>query len=455
MTPDYPLSSAQDVFLFADRFMFKHSWLNIAALVELRSAVDPGVMLQAVELAMMRTPSARIRLHRTDKKTVRQYYSEKAPEGVELLDLSALTDAEFDLLAEKWAQTPFPNKLMDTQLYRIKLVRRAEEHYALYICVCHIAFDSYALMSMLEYLFRVYTALLEGTPIPREMGSPIPMYESEITYRNSPAYEEDRAFWKSKSDPSDEPMFTSLYGKDGKFNIKGKRAGKASLVPFKTATFHENLRIPADLVEKINALAAQWRISAQCFYQMALNAYLGALCETDDVTIISTLARRATLVQKRGGGTNTDNITVRTKFPHESTPFEEACHLLSNELNACYRHAAFSYTDMDALRRESYGTTPLMVYSGVYFCYQPYFIPGTMKLDFTFRRLNNGNAATPLYMTILMSDDSGDLTVNYEVAKAYYSREQILKLHEFLLGFLTSAVDAPGKTVAELAKENL
>ena len=450
----YPMTTSQDLLLFADKFIFKKAWMNIAAVLSIDGEVDEQIMLQAMYLALVRTPSASLRLHKADKKTIVQYFSTALPEGLELLDYSSLSDEDFLALMEKKARKAFPHKGIETQLYDLKLISRGNNRYAIYINAHHMAFDAFAVMSLIRYIADVYAVLLHGGELPRPMGSPIPMYEAEAAYAKSDAFRKELDFWKAYYDPNDEPMYTNLYGKGSKFHNKGKRTGIAVL-PFKNKALHENLVIPAKTVSAVTELVAKWRITSQSFYVAALHTYLSMINDTNDVLTFNAVARRATLVQKRGGGSMVNTVAVRTKVDRAATSFRDACTAAHRSISQSYRSANVLFKDTSSIYLKNYNMGQTDGYAGVYVCYQPYFNMDNSSMKFHFQRLNNGGTTSCLYLTIMACDNSGDLVVNYEHAAAYYDAATICKFHDFLVKFLAAAVASPDETIESLAKKCL
>ena len=82
--------------------------------------------------------------------------------------------------------------------------------------------------------------------------------------------------------------------------------------------------------------------------------------------------------------------------------------------------------------------------------FQPYFNLDGLDVPFSFRRICNGAATMPLYMTIMPTDNSGALNVNYEYIKVFIKEESIEKLLAFLLKFLEAGVKSPDKPLKEL-----
>lgn len=450
----FPATTSQELLIYADSFTFRHAWINIGAKLDINQEIDEELMFKAVKLTIERNSYMSIRFHKEKKGKVSLYFSDKEPEGLEIIDYSSLSDDEIKAILTKWTKTPFKKRGEDQQLYQIKLIRRNNNLHCLYICFHHMGFDSYPIGNIIKYISDTYSALKNGTELPPVAPSPMPMYEAEQKYKGSVLEASDIKFWNDFFDPNDEPCFTNLIGKDSKFHKKNMRSG-VCMIPFKSKASHLNLRIPKEIVDKINNKALENRISAQPIYYLAFHMYRALINETNDVMGTIALARRSTLAQKRGAGTMVNSVYIRCKFNPETFSVLDAIKDTNANLNQSFKHPNICTGDVIKIGQKVYNLSLLNFYDAVSFCYQPYFELGNADLDLKFERLENGANPTNLEMTIWKCDNSGDLWVNYDYKLAYYKAEHIEKYHAFMLKFLDKAMDNLDKPVGEIAKECL
>ncbi|MBW3087580.1 hypothetical protein KIH77_02340 [Bifidobacterium sp. 82T24] len=209
----YPLTQSQKLMFYNLKFSFRKQIVNICSLVDLYERLDEGRLMQAVYLAMMRIPSNSVRVHIVDKQPM-QYFATDVPHDIELVDMSDRTQKQVEAACNEIGSKPFPNGGNDVQLYRVRIIRRAHGLHSLYFCVSHVVFDAYSLMTCLTYIFAVYRALEQGTPLPEEPHSPLPAYEDDFAMRRSDRYRRQQQWWKDHY--TTEPQFTSINGRGGK-----------------------------------------------------------------------------------------------------------------------------------------------------------------------------------------------------------------------------------------------
>ena len=447
----YPLTISQQMMFLNLRFCYKKQVVNICSVVNLLDPVDENRLMQAVYLTMMRMPACSARLHK-DGKEIKQYFVNRPPENIELVDLSHLDENGRETVYDEWGAEPFPNHHMDTQLYRVKIVRRENGLHSLYFCVSHVIFDAYSLMMCVRYIDDVYQALDKGTALPKEFASPLPAYEADYAYYASERYQNDLDWWR-KHVAEAEPMFTTINGPGAKECKPDKRFG-TTLRLWQVKAGHLNLRIPAELVNQVQEKAMAWRVSPQAFYLLAIRTYLSQVCHTDDVMFMNTVARRATMAQKRAGGTMVNAFPFITRFDN-TLPFQEACTATYKVQTETYRHSNVPCeVTLDVVSKQ-YGLKPCTGYSTVSTTFQPYFTTTEGGLRYTFKRLPNGAATLPLYISIMPYDGTGDLWVNYEYIKNFMFPEKIEAFHNFIVAFLREGVAHPEKTLAEIGAQHI
>ena len=449
----YPITSGQMIMFYTAKFSPRKQITNVCTSINIQTPMDDKMLCQALMLAIMRYPALNCRLTMQGDK-IMQYFSTEIPDTVHLLDMTDKTEAQIQSQVDEWSATPFPNKNMDVPLYRINILKMPDGSHTLYFCVCHMIMDAYALMTCVKYMASVYESLRDGTPIPPIKATPIECYENDYKYFSSPRYQRDAQWWADQF--STEPMFTTVNGRGRDF-VRGKRYG-VTLHPAKTVADLLNLRIPKEKVEEAHRLAQLLNVSDQCVYTMAVRAYLAAVCETEDVTLLSAVARRATLAQKYGGGTMVNAIPLRTVYP-QSISLREAMAIVHKAQSDIFRHADYPCGQVLQMMKDKYNVPmnalSLHGYTTVSMTYQPYFNFGDTGLKCSFRREKTGTAASALYMSIMPFDDSGDLWVNYDYLTDLATPESLQRLHNFMLNFISLALENPDMSMEDLSRKAL
>lgn len=447
----YPLNQSQKLMFFQMTKCPCKQIVNICTEVEFQEDIDQKVLMQALYLGIMRVPSASTRLHMTDKTTTMQYFSDAAPEKIEYLDYTGKTTEQLENDYKVWNGTPFPNKQMDTQLYVLKLIKKPNGKYAVYGCYSHTIFDAYSIMTTMKEILGVYKALINHTAMPADLPSPLPAYEVDYKYQNSEKHEEDRKFFDEYIYDT-EPQYTHINGKDSKEFPQKTKYGKYYFT-LKMPGDSIDLPIPRELNARITEYALANKISPQSVYLLAVRTFLSGVCDVEDVYMMNTVARRATIAQKRAGGTMINSVPLRFRFPNSIT-FADACKQVYETQCTVYRHANFDTNEALDFSNKKFNVPTLKTYHFMALTYQPFFVLDD-SVPVVFRRMPNGCETQGLYMSIMPNSADGDMICNYAYQVGFTKPESIRKLHEFLLKFTDAAIKNPDKTLSEFISELL
>ncbi|MBE5758793.1 MAG: hypothetical protein E7332_02020 [Clostridiales bacterium] len=453
MTKYYPLTSGQRINFFSWKYSPIKSIVDICTMVHYDAELNEEILKQAIYLAILRNPSSKVRLHLVDKE-YKQYFSDAAPEQIEILDYTDKTEDDLRADADAWSKIPFPNKSLDVQLYRVKLIRKAEGKFSIYFCVSHMLFDAFSLMAMVKDMMECYLALRDSKPLPPLKENLMKVYEEDWTYPTSKKHEKDRAFWGNVYKEGGEPKYTSLNGYEAKENFLGKkispRAGK-TLYLFRVAAKHYNARLAKEIADAVNAYAESIQVSPQVIYLLAIRSMLSKVNKDEnDVTFMNTVARRATLAQKTGFGTRVLAVLFRAKLDNANMSFREACLEMQRLQFAYYQHSNIDTSEVLDMQTEFYKAPATTGYTTVSVTYQPYIAFAGDEIPTRLETFSTGANTMPCYLTIMAVDNSGELNFNYDYMTMFFTEETMKKTHEHVTKFLKAAMEDPERTLLEL-----
>ena len=447
----YPLTTAQQVMYVNLKYCFKKSVVNICTMLHFECEMDPNLLLQSVHVAMLRNQSSAVRVHKVGKE-IMQYLSDAAPDPVIVMDYSDRTDEELENDINTWSQTPFPNKSMDTQLYSIRLIKKPNGFYGFYFCVSHLAFDAYALISTASDMMKIYAALRDGTAIPRAKGNYLRLCETDWEYRKSEKYEKCLDYWK-KEVYNTQPLYTAVEPSKMKPAKKNPRTTQDVNI-FNSKGYHVNYTLKADIVNSVSEAAIGMNISPQCFYLLAVRSFLSSINnDQDDVMFLNTVARRATLLQKRSGGTRVLSVPFRMNFDNKTMTVKEALNTISTLQAGYYAHVDFLITDIIGdFFIDEFHKGEMDGYHTVNVTFNPFSISLPEGIKARLATYSNGANAMPVYLSIMALDDSGDLNFNYDCMTCFTKPDTAKKMHEHITKALKAMVENPDMTLLDLNK---
>lgn len=441
----YPLTPAQKMIYNCLRYTISKSVIDICVMLSFDCDIDLELLKKALYITVRDTESTSIRLHKVGKE-IMFYLSCEQPEPFPIKDFSDRTDAEMENALNTWSRMPFPDNSLDTPLYSIYLIHKPNGFYGVYFRVSHLAFDAYALITMATHMLRVYVALRDGTKIPAYEGDYLRMCQEEYAYDASPKKQKDLLWWKEQVFATS-PVFNSVDLTKIK-RKRGKKYGKTNSFFHSQAT-HYNHLIPAALVSRVNEAAKNFGVSPQIFYLLALRSYLSRENENEeDVTLYNAIAQRATLLQKRSGGSRVVAIPFRMNLSNDIT-VAQAIKIVSGLQAAYYLHSKPSFEDvMNTYYQNVKGL--MYGFETITLTFNPFHIETPDNICCHLNTYSVGVCTLPMYISIMALDDSGNLNANYDCMNIFADENTVKAVHEHLLYSLEAMIEHPEMTLKQL-----
>lgn len=446
----YPLTSAQETLRYADIATRNKNALQICAMIHIDAEVDVNILTQAVLCALLRQKSSCMRLRYIDGK-LRQYFYEGSPEDIRFVDFSGRTQSDCERELTRWREEK-SRRLTDRQLYFVRLLRKPDGNFGVFLRVSHYCFDAYALLSLGADMLRLYEALKNGDRVPPLKSLPLRNVEEDEKYKTSPQRDEDIRFWRDEF-ASSEPLYTAP-DDSGRGRIEGKRYGKAITFGRMQAR-QANFMLPAKTALAVVEYGKAKNISPQCLYLFALGAYLSAKNGAqEDLTVLTTVARRGTLSQKRAGGCRMNAVPFRMSIEKSSAVSSALVDIYERQAKY-FAHSSLPTHEILGLLREKFSLPLTIGYHCAALIYQPYGLSAPDGLPVRFTVHSGFDTNVPLCVTIMPQDTEGNLCCSYIYQYNVVDDSTPSKLHAFISSVLEKITSAPDTSVEELVKECL
>lgn len=447
----YPLSPSQHLLFLSRKYTIHKAVLNIPISMILDVKLDNDVLQKALEIAVTRWDSFGLRL-KQENKEIKQYFDTRTCECIEQKDFSQSSEEKMQEFFHKEARKKMD--ILECPMARFFILTTPKGNTGIFSVINHIIMDSWAISMFFKDVIDVYTTLVNGLPLPKEIRS----YESslikEIEYSNSDAYKKDQEFWIKEIGQS-EPIYTSVNGSEvlEKFRKKSKnndiRFAKSFFI--RTKADHVVRNIEKEDMDKMKAFLKEYEFpSMQILFLMGLRTYLAKVNkETSDVSLNSVVARRATLEDKFSGGTRVQVLPFRTIIEEDKT-FLEALNILLDKQNSLYRHANINSMELFGMEHKVFPAKPGQSYRGVTLTFQPVPMEVGNGMHAETKWYPNGASAQPFYLTIMDGDGSGGLKCYYEHIVSHIKPETINACHDYLVKVILEGISHPEMTLKEL-----
>ena len=276
----------------------------------------------------------------------------------------------------------------------------------------------------------------------------------------SASAQKDREFFE-KLISSSEPIFTDIYG-PGKLKEERKKKKNPKLRAATNTSDNVdanlgNFHLEEEATQKLLKFCEENHVSMTCLLLMGLRTYLQKENNQNDVSVNTTIARRATLSEKRCGGTRIHSFPFRTIVSKTDT-FLEGIYKIRDLQNQYFRHASYSPSEFYAFRKNYYHLENGQTYEGLALTYQPlamkYDGPGLDKLgdiQYDVKRYSNGAAAHTLYLTVSHRPDGG-LDFCFEHQTGVVTPEKLEEIYYYLCRIMFRGIEDASRTVGEIIK---
>lgn len=457
--PVYPLTVAQKFHTYYQNFCPKKEVLNIGTSLTIGVEINLDVLKQSIYKAYERCDSMRLRFAADKDGTLYQYIVDKEDRDIEYVDFTGKTMEEAEKIMTAWTQVPF--KREDSPMNRVVMIKTLDGYQGLYLLVDHMTMDAQSLICFLRDIIELYcSTMYEGVPYPKEMTSYIEQLQKDLAYEEGcKARERDEAFFRNIIDSS-EPIYNGIDG-CGKLMAERIRCNDPELraavnVSDSVDSALDIFHLEAEPTKRLMDFCEKYHVSLVCLLLMGLRTYFQKTNGNDDVSINTAIARRATLKEKKSGGTRIHSFPFRTIISQDKT-FLEGIYEIRDLQNEYFRHANYDPTAYFAYRSKKYPHAPGQTYEPMSLTYQPLTLKekGLEQLgDIRYKTkwYPNGATTQAMYLTVMHRPDDNGLDFSFEHQVKAVSREQLEYLYYYLCKIMFKGTENPNLPIGDIIK---
>lgn len=458
----YPLTEAQKLHFYCLKYCPRKQVLNIGSSLTIEIDLDWEVLRESIKEAISRCEGMRIRFAH-DKKEGKEYQYVVKEDHSEIghFDFCGWKMEDAEAKMREWTELPFER--YDSPMHRIVMIRLPNGFRGTYVCVDHMTMDAQSLILFYRDIIEIYSHKMFGDEViayPKAMTSYIKQLEKDLAYEaGSTSSQRDREFFEKLIGTS-EPIFNSIYG-PGLLEQQRKASGNpdqraARTIPEDVSANITTFRLEPEPSERLLTFCEEHRISMTCLLLMGLRTYLQKQNGNEDVSLTTTIARRATLTEKRCGGTRIHCFPFRTIISRDKT-FLEGMEIIRDTQNQYFRHASYSPTEYFNYRKKFYNLEDGLTYEPLALTYQPlamkYEGPGLDKMGgirYDTARYSNGVAGQPLYLTVSHRALNDGLDFCFEYQTGIVTPQKLEEVYYYLCRIIFRGVEDCSRTVGEI-----
>ena len=457
--PVYPLTAAQKFHFFYQNFCPKKEVLNVGTSLTIQADLDWDVLKQSIYKAYERCEGMRVRFAADKQGNWYQYVVDKEERDIEFVDFTGKTMEEAAQIMTKWTQVPF--KRQDSPMNRIVMIKTPDGYNGLYLLGDHMIMDAQSLICFMKDIIELYcNTMFEGVPYPKDMASYIEQLQKDLAYEaGSKAQQRDAEFFRQQIATS-EPIYNGLLGPQ-KLENERKRCNNPNLraavnVSDSVDSAIDIFHLEEEPTKRLMDFCEKYHVSLATLLLMGLRTYFQKMNGNDDVSINTAIARRATLKEKKSGGTRIHSFPFRTIISQDKT-FLEGIYEIRNLQNEYFRHANYDPVAYFTERAKMYPNQPGQTYEPMALTYQPL----TLKekgleqigdIKYKTRWYPNGATTQAMYLTVMHRPDDNGLDFNFEHQVKAVSREQLEYLYYYLCKIMFKGVENPNLPIGDIIK---
>ena len=458
----YPLTAAQKLHLFTLQYCPKKQVLNIGTSLTIKEEINFSILKEAIYEAYSRCESMRLRFVTDSEGNVMQYVADKEEREIEFYDFSSWKMEEAELKMREWTEIPFERE--NSPLNKVIMIVTPDNYKGIYLLVDHMTMDAQSLIVFLRDIIEIYCSKrYDGVDYPKEMYSYIKQIEKDLAYEaGSKAQDRDRKYFQELIEKS-EPIYNDITGIERlleerhlRDNDNVRNVTNVSNNVDANITVFSLEEYPSHILMKF---CEENKIPMVCLLMMGLRTYLQKVNYQDDVSIMSTIARRATVSEKKSGGTRIHCFPCRTIVSKGET-FIEGIEKIREAQNSLFRHANFNPVEYLAYRTKFYNNKPGQTYEPFSLTYQPL----TMKniksisgqtidftgIDYKTNWYSNGACAHALYLTVMHRANDNGLNFSFEYQTGRVNQERLQYMYYYICKIIFEGINNPDKTVGEI-----
>ena len=456
----YPLTQAQRFMYFVFNGYGKNpAVLNIGTGCYWQGAFDAAALKEALEEAVARCDTIRLRFWPDKQFGLVQYLAEDAGVTVEEYDHSAMTEEESFAILKEWTKegsADFFGKPLNT----VRVMRLPGGYNGFYCKFHHLAFDGYAAKMFMADAMAIYVHKRTGAPYPKPMKPYLEAMAQELAYLDSDQRKADRAYWMQRFSSESEPIFND-YLLDNRLVKARKESGdpdRRYILLFEgehpeSRTLHYD--ISAEDTEKLLRLCRERNLSVPCVLMLGLRTALSAFNnDQEDVSIKFMINRRGSLLEKKSGGNRWHFYSLRTVIPGD-TSFADAARAVEEEQNETFRHCAFDTLEMYHIKHMAMHIEHLeQTYDSLTFSYHaPQPVPfETEEIAKTAKGIwyNNDYSAQNLYLTVKHRLSDNGLEFIFEYRTSENPLEDLKIFYRKMIDAIMTGVENPDMPLSEI-----
>lgn len=426
----YDLTNPQKAIWYTEQYMQGTSVGNICGTLIMKEKVDFKKLEESMNILLKHNDSFRLqfKMEQTEPKQVLKEYSYLKIDPIILDKKEDLKELEREIVTKPFA-------LLDSFLFRFVIFQFPDNTGGFIINAHHLIADAWSAGIIVNNIVDNYEKLLKNETPKTDFPSYLDYIGEEKKYHESAKYEKDKKYWL---DMFEEVPDIAV--------IPSMQANKKLAVSY--ASVREEFILPKELIEKIQRLCTENKISIFNFFMAIYAIFVSRVCNLENFVIGTPILNRTNFVEKNTCGMfiSTAPCAIEVK---DGFTFVELAKKIAMDTVSLLRHQKYSYFEILEELRKKHKDMPGL-YS-VLFSYQNTRTNRrSAEIQYETRWTSNENTSDALDIHLYDMDDTDEMNLAYDYQTSRYSRNDILHINECINKIIQQVLERADILIGDL-----
>lgn len=448
----YNIIPSQETMYLMVKYSFSKQITQIPTSITVDIDIDFDVLTKALNIEFERNDSLRLRFTKVDKQ-IKQYFLPSFK--MNKVPMKYFRSAEEQkAFFEKDAQVPV--RFLKDECFRICFYKIANGGSGIYFNVSHLNMDALGAVIFYLDLMGVYQALMTNSDLPEPLYSYEEYIQGELEKVGSKKrFDKHEKWYREYFAKGGEPFYAGVHGPEFLEKYRAKKKDPSIRVPAAYNPIYDkcnmiNGHVGTEDAAKIFDFCKKHSIAPESLFMFGLRTHCSAInYRTEDVFMMATCSKRATVKEKRMSGCLVQPVQVRTILSEDKT-FMEGLNEYTSVRAQLYRHMDYPYITARDLSREMYNYNLIQGPACMMFSWIPIPIGMDVGFKFDFRFYDLGRYFTPLYTICSPDPTDNGINLNYMYRIKLSEKKQIEALHRNAMKVVMAGIENPDITIKEL-----
>ena len=417
----FDLTYPQKNIWITEEFFKGTSVNNICASATIFENMNEQLLKQAINNVVKQNDSFRLHFI-LEGNSVKQYVSEYRSFKIETEYIT--NKKQLDKIEKEESSYIF--NVFDSDLFKFKIVFLKNTFTYIILTVNHLISDSWSMGLTIQEILKNYNNLYNKKESDSKNPSYIDYINSEIKYKSSKRFENDKQYW--------DKLFET---------IPEQATIPSSVKSFKDISYKAerfSFELEKNVIDNITAYCKENNFSIFNFFMTIFSIYVNRVSNIDDFVIGTPILNRTTIKDKHTIGLFINTIPVRVKNL-KNHAFTDLVKISSKNMIGILKHQKYSYSSILEDIRKKNSNVPSLYNILISYQITKAFDKklGNYETSWIFNNTNANDISIHIYDI----NDTGKLILNYDYLIDKYNEKDMIAINNRIINIINQVLKDP------------